>query len=304
MAWRRFCYGTEDIANEDVMVNRDIDEINDEVDESNLGDEGDEGDACGECNEYEMREEEEQEESIQGDDDRNELNNQYYQPLARMQEGKNGNKSVIEEGQDQADSVDTTQASVQYEEQQPIHEIDAMITDNTREDQININETQAKIPEDIRQTTEEGEVDDEEGQIDEKLLHRRTVSSSQVSIHCRSDEVFSEPHYPTPSLLASLNHCQTFLLISRHLDWLSDDHLPPNCSQWLYSLFLRLDELLMANEISTIRDLCRKIKRIRQSILNNRPNERITEIAGCTVLIVIIADHFGQKDLGWSHLHL
>ncbi|KAJ3271870.1 hypothetical protein HDV01_006155 [Terramyces sp. JEL0728] len=94
---------------------------------------------------------------------------------------------------------------------------------------------------------------------------------------------------PSIRAISALDQNRTIKLLECHYQWYSN--YQKNMDQWIYALLLRCDNLLEAGDIHTLRRLCAKIKERRFGL------EYGNEFIGCTLLIAIIADFFGQKDL-------
>ncbi len=65
---------------------------------------------------------------------------------------------------------------------------------------------------------------------------------------------------------------------------------------WLFILLLRLDPLLTADQISLLRELSKKLNKIRSRYATSLPISDV-KIASITMILAIISDVFEQFDL-------
>jgi hypothetical protein len=126
-----------------------------------------------------------------------------------------------------------------------------------------------------------------------------------------TEEEFSEGRFLQPELqvVARIDSHTAFMLLKYHLNWMRDDSLKESEGLWLFVLLLRLDPLLTSDQVSILRDLCRKCKKIRSILCTTKENkEGETEdplmprtsgksLAALNMVIAVIAEVFGQRDL-------
>ncbi|CAG8490725.1 11504_t:CDS:2 [Ambispora gerdemannii] len=99
---------------------------------------------------------------------------------------------------------------------------------------------------------------------------------------------------PSLSIISRLDQQTTLTLLSYHAKWLNITGITKEQSRWIFALFLRVDQLLMPDQISTLRELCRKCIEIRRSMRNQDD----LELPSINIFITIVRRYFGQKDLG------
>ncbi|KAI9599078.1 survival motor neuron interacting protein 1-domain-containing protein [Syncephalis fuscata] len=72
-------------------------------------------------------------------------------------------------------------------------------------------------------------------------------------------------------------------------------HLSQKYGQWLYALLLRVDAVLTSSEMAVLRSVCRGCHAIRNQITCHDDPRLII----VNMIIAIIAEHFGQRDLAY-----
>ncbi|KAI9293272.1 hypothetical protein K502DRAFT_343286 [Neoconidiobolus thromboides FSU 785] len=110
---------------------------------------------------------------------------------------------------------------------------------------------------------------------------------------------------PTPKLLAQLKYPHLIILLRYFANsesfssGLGPELISSEQSQWLYSLLLRLDDLLEADTVALLRDLARRCLELRNNDLTRKFSSEVIEehIKYCNTIITLVAYHFGQRDL-------
>ncbi|TPX37222.1 hypothetical protein SmJEL517_g00858 [Synchytrium microbalum] len=107
-----------------------------------------------------------------------------------------------------------------------------------------------------------------------------------------------EGHPPLLPILASFNHASAWALLEYHISWLSVDCVDGRHGAWLFSLLALLDDVMVADEVSLLRDLCRKCRQIRDHLARQSADVTDRRVAAVNMVIAIVSGFFGQKDLG------
>jgi hypothetical protein len=122
---------------------------------------------------------------------------------------------------------------------------------------------------------------------------------------------------PDLQVASRIDSHTAFVLLKYHLNWMRDDSLKDTEGLWLFVLLIRLDPLLTSDQVSVLRDLCRKCKKIRKALFTNEHagepeeilketqdtplrsplNKTSKEVAALNMVIAVIAEVFGQRDL-------
>ncbi|KAJ1801103.1 gem (nuclear organelle) associated protein 2 [Coemansia sp. RSA 2399] len=105
--------------------------------------------------------------------------------------------------------------------------------------------------------------------------------------------------------LAAIDQVMAMRLIKWITSWLATDKLQRAEGIWLWHLVLRLDALLDHDDIHALRELCRKLGRIRANIGCSSPQDSVPttllyrgdEIAATNILIASVTRGYGQRDL-------
>ena len=102
---------------------------------------------------------------------------------------------------------------------------------------------------------------------------------------------------PPPSIdffYSKINHMTVIKLIIYSNKWLSAS-CNKNLSDWIFRLFLRLDNLLDHTEQAIVRELGKKAIKVKDKV----DEKSMTEIVKYTtdMMITIVGDYYGQKDL-------
>ncbi|EMG45714.1 hypothetical protein SBY92_003498 [Candida maltosa Xu316] len=135
--------------------------------------------------------------------------------------------------------------------------------------------------------------------IKQQLQSTRHIPVSDTSIPATTSEwrkfLLEEP--PEISyFFTAMNRQDNFKLLAHITRWLSITSRP-TLSQWIWKLFLRIDNTLDANETSTIRDLGKKALKIKAK--QSESETEVDSISKYTVdmILIIIGKYFGQLDL-------
>ncbi|RHZ47239.1 hypothetical protein Glove_586g25 [Diversispora epigaea] len=111
---------------------------------------------------------------------------------------------------------------------------------------------------------------------------------------------------PSLNIISRLDQATTISLLSYHTKWL-DTGMTITKSQWIFALLIRIDQLLTSNQMVTLREMCRKCITIRKNLVIRKDlmkelftvdNEDDTTLASLNMIITIIRNYFGQRDLG------
>ncbi|KAJ2397834.1 hypothetical protein GGI23_003397 [Coemansia sp. RSA 2559] len=105
--------------------------------------------------------------------------------------------------------------------------------------------------------------------------------------------------------LAAIDQAMAMRLIKWITAWLATDKLQRAEGIWLWHLVLRLDALLDHDDTHALRELCRKLGRIRANIGCSSPQDSVPitllyrgdEIAATNILIASVTRGYGQRDL-------
>ncbi|KAG9290318.1 hypothetical protein G9A89_007049 [Geosiphon pyriformis] len=127
---------------------------------------------------------------------------------------------------------------------------------------------------------------------------------------------------PFLSIISRLNQQTTLALLSFHINWISFPGIKHSQYQWIFALLIRIDKLLMSEQLSILRELCRKCIEIRNLMVidpkfsinltnktkfsisllkndfNTQENSHDQRLSFVNVIITIVRRYFGQKDLG------
>lgn len=103
--------------------------------------------------------------------------------------------------------------------------------------------------------------------------------------------VFENPPPPLPWFVVGITRSQVFELVDLFTQWLSassDDNL----SVWIWTVFVRLDREMEANEMAVIRSLGKKAAQLLTEVDQTNP-VRFT----LHMVVVVVAYYYGQLDL-------
>ncbi|KAJ1536694.1 gem (nuclear organelle) associated protein 2 [Nowakowskiella sp. JEL0078] len=99
-----------------------------------------------------------------------------------------------------------------------------------------------------------------------------------------------EPDFEKISLI---DQPTVLYLLQMHLTWIPEDDISESQGKWLVLLFMKLDPLLTGDDVSLVREVCRRMKCIRQA-LSDPTDLRISIL---NMVITLVSKSFGQKDL-------
>ncbi|KAJ3158433.1 gem (nuclear organelle) associated protein 2 [Geranomyces michiganensis] len=103
---------------------------------------------------------------------------------------------------------------------------------------------------------------------------------------------------PLLDIVCALEHGDVINLLELHIRWMTAANtMIEEEGQWLFALLLRLDPLLVAEEVAVVRDLCRLCRTLRATMAAELSPED-PRAASLNMIIAIVAGAFGQKDLG------
>ncbi|KND01348.1 uncharacterized protein SPPG_03160 [Spizellomyces punctatus DAOM BR117] len=151
------------------------------------------------------------------------------------------------------------------------------------------------------------ELDEEEGDTSQKSKRLQTQSAEpthdeQAKKLPPSGKQASETDIviggkePLLNLICNLEQGEVLKVLKYHTNWLSDDDISEEQCQWIFALLLRLDTLLHGDEVSIIRDLCRKCRGIRSHMIDLDAGD--PRAATLNMIVAIVSHIFGQRDLG------
>ncbi|KAJ3179605.1 gem (nuclear organelle) associated protein 2 [Geranomyces variabilis] len=105
---------------------------------------------------------------------------------------------------------------------------------------------------------------------------------------------------PLLDIVCALEQGDIIRLLELHIKWMTAaNSMMEEEGQWLFALLLRLDPLLVAEEMTIVRDLCRLCRTLRVTMADELTPED-PRAASLNMVIAIVAGAFGQKDLGDS----
>ncbi|KAJ3214337.1 gem (nuclear organelle) associated protein 2 [Dinochytrium kinnereticum] len=143
---------------------------------------------------------------------------------------------------------------------------------------------------------DESEEEEEEGELKEEQVLKHSTD--------RGGWYDEEEPMPLLNITASIDHGTAVNVLKYHIQWLRRDDIDTLQTQWIFSLLLRLDTPLFPQDVSILRDLCRKCQKIRVAMLakGTIPSEPFDsknhpEVIGLRMIVTIITGYFGQKDL-------
>ena len=119
----------------------------------------------------------------------------------------------------------------------------------------------------------------------------------------KADELEDTPSLDQPyanpflGIVARLNQGQAISLLQYHLKWLRKEDITNAQLRWLFALFSRVDPLLTAEEVSVVRDVCRRCRKIRASLAGQKVPVDDARIAGLNMIIAVVGGPFLQRDL-------
>ncbi|CAG8510774.1 16103_t:CDS:2 [Acaulospora colombiana] len=125
------------------------------------------------------------------------------------------------------------------------------------------------------------------------------VDSPKLTREDEGDEV-AAMMLPSWHIISRMDQPTTIALLSYHIRWLNTG-MSIAKSQWLFALLIRIDKILTPDQMSILRGLCRKCIDIRRSLMkefSTVDNEDDTTLASLNMIITIIRNYFGQRDLG------
>ena len=100
--------------------------------------------------------------------------------------------------------------------------------------------------------------------------------------------------YPIQYFYTTIDRPTIFKLIVYFTKWLSVS-TSTNLSKWIWTIFLRMDNLLDPNECSVLRDLGKKAVKLSTRLTSDNSSE-VSQYA-IDMIIVIVGNYYGQRDL-------
>uniref|UniRef100_A0A5S6QBK1 Gem-associated protein 2 n=1 Tax=Trichuris muris TaxID=70415 RepID=A0A5S6QBK1_TRIMR len=101
---------------------------------------------------------------------------------------------------------------------------------------------------------------------------------------------------PVLSLLLPLNSCEILRAFEAHFFWVREGYFSETTLCWFYALLTLVEEPLLPEGHSLLRDFARYCRVYRREHYGDKPDDTIAR--GITMLICLVAHCFGQKDLG------
>lgn len=111
--------------------------------------------------------------------------------------------------------------------------------------------------------------------------------------------VFSQSPPPMEFFTSSLQHATIIKLIVYYTKWLLVS-MPATLAEWIFMTFVRLDNGLDHTELSLVRDLGRKARKLRAKFAEGKKEGvSIPNIAEDTVdmILAVVGTYYGQRDL-------
>ena len=127
-----------------------------------------------------------------------------------------------------------------------------------------------------------------------KSLNLPSINDNSAWKHLMTRIPCTKP--PSIAVISSLSQQMTLQLIEMHADWIQNDPECLEASQWLFSLLIRLDTPLTADEIVVLRTISKACLCIRKK-LGTTPDCNSNKMASIAIITTIIAHVFGQRDL-------
>lgn len=126
-----------------------------------------------------------------------------------------------------------------------------------------------------------------------KSMAFENIHLPETAVLWRKYILENEP-YPIQTFYTTIDRSTIFKLIVYFTKWLSVS-TTSNLSKWIYTVFLRIDNLLDPNECSVIRDLGKKAVKLAPRLTADNS----TDVSHYTVdmIIAIVGNYYGQRDL-------
>lgn len=104
--------------------------------------------------------------------------------------------------------------------------------------------------------------------------------------------IFDTLHPPTMSMLCRIDQYTALNLIKWNTGWLSSTS-PQQQMMWIFFLLVKIDMVMTSDELSILRELCKKCLILR----NSKTNLPLYIQSNIDMVILIVGNLFGQKDL-------
>ncbi|EMR10698.1 hypothetical protein PNEG_00849 [Pneumocystis murina B123] len=104
--------------------------------------------------------------------------------------------------------------------------------------------------------------------------------------------ILEELEPPSISLLNSINQCTALNLLKWNTEWFSYNS-PEQQIMWIFFLLIKIDMVMTSDELSILRELCKKCLFLR----NSKKNLPLHIQSNIDMVISIVGNIFGQKDL-------
>ncbi|KTW30361.1 hypothetical protein T552_00834 [Pneumocystis carinii B80] len=109
--------------------------------------------------------------------------------------------------------------------------------------------------------------------------------------------IMEEMKPPTILILKSINQCIALNLLKWNTEWISSNSHEQQI-MWIFYLLVKIDKVMTSEELSILRELCKKCLFIR----NTKKNLPLYIQSNIDMVISIVGNIFGQKDLLLSKL--
>ncbi|KAK7208005.1 survival motor neuron interacting protein 1-domain-containing protein, partial [Myxozyma melibiosi] len=128
----------------------------------------------------------------------------------------------------------------------------------------------------------------------DRLPSSLTRADLPSSLAAWREYIQSPDHPPEISTLALLEQEDVFRLFKYYQRWITGS-LSPEMSNWLFALLVRVADIVPAQEISILRQLCQKCISVKQTteVLST------TSLATIDMVISVVSDFFAQRDLAF-----
>ncbi|KAI2807071.1 gem (nuclear organelle) associated protein 2 [Blomia tropicalis] len=124
-------------------------------------------------------------------------------------------------------------------------------------------------------------------------------------------ELVYETNVPQLTELAQLDQPLVGQLLSFHYEWIIEEQFTIGNGLWIYSLLAALDNTQTGEMYNTIRQISRRCSNIRYKLINEfddqktiHHSETLQKISSLNLIITLIGQFFGQKDLILKFLNL
>ena len=114
-------------------------------------------------------------------------------------------------------------------------------------------------------------------------------------------KAFDDCEVGQPPLLQHLMKFKDRVIVSlleQHAEWVGDlKQVSKDQALWLYALLGLIEKPLNGEDISTIRSVAKTAREYRTTLLEENSSQQVTTTVHLDLIICIVANYFGQKDL-------